>query len=155
MKKGKVAEPEKELRFTRAGQAVQFCIAGAVLVGVGVTLVATSFYRDVNPAVPSGWWSVPCFVAAAGAFRLALRLAKHAYLILTPMGVEVFPFFKAAEKMQVVMWSEIKGADVTGKWLTLHFNEEKTAGMHLTLAPVRASLRGLLVRGVLGRLEKL
>lgn len=152
-----MAEPEKELRFTRAGQAGRFCVLGAVLVGVGVTLMATGFYRDVNPKVPSGWWGVPCFVAAGGVFRLALRLARHAYVILTPMGVEIFPFFKAAERMQVVMWSEITGADVDegGRWLTLHFNEERTAGMHLTLAPIRSSLRGLLVRGVMGRVEKL
>lgn len=151
-----VAEPEKELRFTRSGQAGRFCVFGAVLVGVGVTLVATSYYRDVNPAVPCGWWAGPCFVLAAAIFRLALRLAKHAYVILTPMGVEIFPFFKPAEKMQVVMWSEIKGAEVDEgmKRLTLHFNEGKTAGMHLTLAPIRASLRGLLIKGLKGRLEK-
>lgn len=152
-----MAEPEKELRFTRSGQAGRFCVLGAVLAGVGVTLVATGFYRDVNPAVPSGWWGVPCFVAAAGVFRLAVRLAKHAYVILTPMGVEIFPFFKPAEKMQVVMWSDIKGVDVDEglNRLTLHFNEEKTAGMHLTLAPLRAKLRGLLIKALKGRLEKL
>ncbi|MEP2775333.1 MAG: hypothetical protein ABJQ29_01220 [Luteolibacter sp.] len=149
----KIAEPDKELRFTRSGQAVHFCIAGAVLVSVGVTLVATGIYREINPGLPSPWWAVPCFVAAAGMLRLAMRLAKHAYILLTPMGLEVFPFFKPAEKMQVVMWSEIKGADAdaAGKWLTLHFNDEKTAGMHLTMAPIRPSLRGLLVRAVKGR----
>ncbi|MGJ8643232.1 MAG: hypothetical protein ACSHX9_07480 [Luteolibacter sp.] len=152
-----VAEPDKELRFTRSGQAGRFCVLGAVLVGVGVTLVATSFYRDVNPAVPSGWWAVPCFVVAAAVFRLALRLAKHAYVLLTPMGVEIFPFFKPAENMQVVMWSEIKGVDVDEglRQLTLHFNEEKTAGMHLTLAPIRGKLRELLIKALKGRLEKL
>lgn len=151
----KIAEPEKELRFTRSVQAGRFCILGAVLVGMGVTLLATGVYREVNPGLPSPWWSVPCFVAAAGVFRLAVRLAKHAYVILTPMGMEIFPFFKPAEKMRVVMWSEIKGVNVAGKWLTLHFNDERTAGMHLTLAPIRASLRGFLVRGVKGRVETL
>lgn len=152
-----VAEPEKELRFTRSGQAGRFCVFGAVLVGVGVTLVATGYYQGINPALPSPWWGVLFFVAAAGIFRLALRLAKHAYLILTPMGVEVFPFFKPADKMQVVMWSEIKGVEVDEglNRLTLHFNEEKTAGMHLTLVPIRKKLRGLLVKALKGRLEKL
>ena len=150
-----VSEPHKELRFTRSGQAVGFCIAGAVLAGIAVTLAATGYYRDVNPSVPHAAWALPFAAAAAGLFVLARHLTKHAYLILTPMGLEIFPFFRPAKGMQVVMWQEIRDAetDAAGRWLTLHFNDEKTAGMHLSMKPVRRKTRSLLAKAVIGRVS--
>ncbi|WP_411825894.1 hypothetical protein [Luteolibacter sp. AS25] len=151
-----VAEPQKELRFTRSGQAVLYCVTGAVLVGVAVTILATGIYREINPGLPHPAWAIPCLVMAGACWWLAWHLTKHAYLILTPLGLEIFPFFRPAKGMQLITWTEIKGADVDERerWLTLHFNENRTAGMHLSLFPVRRKLRGLLSRAVLGRVEK-
>lgn len=150
-----VSEPQKELRFTRSGQAVLFCVLGAVFIGIAVTLLATSIYRATNPELPHPTWVVPCVVLAVGAFWLARHLTKHAYLILTPLGLEIFPFYRPATGMQMVLWQEIFAADVDDKekWLTLHFNDEKTAGMHLSLGPVRKNLRHLLVKAVTGRVK--
>ncbi len=151
-----VAEPQKEIRFTRSGQAVTYCVAGAVFVGVGVTLAATGYYRYLNPAVPHAAWSTPFFLLGGGIFWLATHLARHAYLILTPMGLEIFPFFRPAKGMRMVMWQEISAAELNGEvtMLTLHFNEERTAGMHLSLRPVRKNLRPLLAKAIQGRAEK-
>jgi len=148
-----VSEPHKELRFTRSGQAAGFCVAGAVLVGIAVTLAATGYYRAINPAVPHPAWAVPFSVAAIGLFFLAKHLTKHAYLILTPMGLEIFPFYRPATGMQLVLWQEIRDAEVdeANRWLTLHFNDEKTAGMHLSMKPVSRKSRSLLAKAVLGR----
>ncbi len=150
-----VREPGKELRFTRAGQAVWVCLLGAVMVGVGVTLVATGMYRDVNPLVPHALWGVPFFVLGVGCFLLARHLTRHAYLILSPMGLEVFPFFRPASGMQLVMWQEVVAAEVDERevWLTLHFNEERTAGIHLTMRPIRKKVRCLLAKAVLERVS--
>ena len=148
-----VAEPQKELRFTRSGQAVFFCILGAVFTGIGVTLAATGYYRHINPDVPHPAWAVPCFLLAGVAFWLATHLAKHAYLILTPMGLEIFPFFRPSKGMQLVLWQEIDAAELDAGLtrLTLHFNAGRTAGMHLSLRPVRRNLRGLLAKAIQGR----
>lgn len=148
-----VSEPQKEIRFTRSGQAVKFCVLGAVLAGIGVTILATAFYRNINPAVPHATWSIPFFLMAAGAFRLAIHLAKHAYLILTPMGLEVFPFFRPSTGMQMVSWQEISSAELNAELtkLTLHYNEDRTAGMHLSLVPVRKDRRELLAKAIKGR----
>jgi hypothetical protein len=150
-----VAEPHKELRFTRSGQAVVFFVAGAVFCGVAVTLIATGVYRPENPELPHPAWAVPCLVLAVCTFILASRLTKHAYLILTPIGLEIFPFFRPAKGMQMVFWQEISAAkiDERGKWLTLHFNNERTAGIHLSLSPVRKKLRNLLAKAVRGRVK--
>ncbi len=150
-----VKQPDQELRFTRSGQAVLFGVIGAVFSGAAVTLLATATYREVNPALPSGWWALPLFIIAFGCFWLARHLVKHAYLILTPMGLEIFPFFFPSKNLHLVMWQEVLAAEVSenGKWLTLHFNPEKSCGLHLSLKPVSRKLRCLLAKAVLGRVS--
>jgi hypothetical protein len=156
MSGGKVQEPDKELRFTRAGQAVAFWMLAAVLTMAGITLLAVAVHRPDNPALPHGAWSAVPFALAAVAVRLALHLTRHAYVILTPLGIEIFPFFRPAAGMHMVLWQEIDSAEVDGKntRLTLHFNAEKTAGLHLTLRPVIRGKRALLARAVTGRLAE-
>jgi hypothetical protein len=151
-----VQAPEKELRFTRSGQAAVFWVLAAVLAMAGVTLFAISFHRGDNPALPHGAWSLPPLMAAAALARLAVHLTRHAYVILTPLGIEVFPFFRPATGMQMILWHEIDSAEVdaTAAVLTLHYNAEKSAGLHLTLRPVSAARRALLVRAVTGRLAE-
>ena len=150
-----IQSPEKELRFTRSGQASHFWVGAAVLAAIGITLLATSIYRDINPQLPHpAWASVPLALAAVMA-RLALGLTRHAYLILTPLGIEIFPFFRPAEGMRLVMWQEVDHAEVDEKntRLTLHHDAGKTSGIHLSLTPIRADRRTLLAKAVLGRLS--
>lgn len=156
MSGGKVQEPGKELRFTRAGQAVPFWMLAAVLAMAGITLLAVSVYRPDNPRLPHGAWALLPFALAAASVRLALHLTRHAYLILSPLGIEIFPFFRPAKGMHMVLWQEIDSAEVDEKntRLTLHFNAEKTAGLHLTLRPVIAGKRELLARAVTGRIAE-
>ncbi len=148
-----VQSPEKELRFTRSGQAPAFWVVAAVLLAVAVTLLATALYRDLNPRLPHPAWAVAPLVLAAASARLALRLTRHAYLILTPLGIEIFPFFRPADAMNLVFWQEIHEVEVDEAFarLTLHRNPERSSGVHLTLRPVRRDRRELLVRAVRGR----
>lgn len=149
-----VQSPEKELRFTRSGQAPLFWLAAAVLLAAAVTLAVTSSYRDVNPDLPHPAWAVPPALLALACARLALRLTRHAYLILTPIGIEIFPFFRPAAGMQMISWAEIHSAEIDagGTRLTLHHDAGKTSGVHLTLRPIRADRRGLLTKAVTGRM---
>lgn len=149
-----VSAPQKELRFTRSGQAVAFCVLGAVCFGIAVTLLATSIYRPINPELPHPAWIVPCFAMAFAAFWLARHLTLHAYLILTPMGLEIFPFYRPAKGMQMVLWQEISAVDADKNWLSLHFNNEKTSGMHLSIGPVRKNLRPLLIKAITSRVNR-
>jgi hypothetical protein len=77
-------------------------------------------------------------------------------LILTPLGIEVFPFFRPANGMRLVMWQEIHAAEVDGDLtlLTLHHNAERTSGVHLSLKPIPAEKLPLLVQALAGRLPK-
>ena len=152
----KIQSPEKELRFTRAGQAVPFWIASAVLAAVAVTLLASSIYRDINPRVPHPLWALIPLVLAWLAARTAIRMTKHAYLIFTPLGVEIFPFFRPQQTMRLVLWQEIEAAEVNAglTQLTLHHNHEKTSGIHISLSPIRKERRALLAKAITGRISR-
>lgn len=150
-----IESPEKELRFTRAGQAPVFWLLAAVCVAVSVTLLATSFYRADNPYLPRPAWALLPLLPAAWCVRTAMHLTRHAYLILTPLGLEIFPFFRPAQGMQLVAWHEIAAVDVVEtSRLTLHHNAEKTSGIHLSLKPIAKPQRALLIRAIEGRCQK-
>lgn len=151
----KIQAPEKELRFTRSGQASLFWVGAAVLAAVAITLLATAIYRDINPRLPHPAWALVPLILAGGLVRLASGLTRHAYLILTPLGIEIFPFFQAAAGMRLVLWQEVNHAEVDEKLtrLTLHHDAEKSSGIHLSLTPIRADRRTLLAKAVIGRLS--
>jgi lysylphosphatidylglycerol synthetase-like protein (DUF2156 family) len=151
----KIQSPEKELRFTRSGQAVHFWIGAAVLAAVGITILATAIYRDINPRLPHPVWALLPLTLAAIAIHFAVGLTRHAYLILTPLGIEIFPFFRPSAGMRLVLWQELNHAEVNEKntRLTLHHDSEKTSGIHLSLIPIRADRRTLLAKAAIGRLS--
>lgn len=151
----KLQSPEKELRFTRSGQATVFWLGSAVLTSIAITMLATALYRDINESIPHPVWALLPLVLAVLLARMAIKLTRHAYLILTPLGIEIFPFFRPADGMRLVTWQEIQLAEVNAQTtrLTLHHNAEKTAGIHLSLTPIRKDRRCLLAKAVIGRVS--
>ena len=150
-----VQNPEKELRFTRSGQAAAFWLLAAVCAAGGITLLATAVYRDINPLLPHPAWALLPLGLAVLLVRTAMRLTRHAYLILTPLGIEIFPFFRPAEGMRLVTWQEVAAAEVNENHtrLTLHHDAARSSGIHLSLTPIRAERRSLLAKAVIGRLS--
>jgi hypothetical protein len=150
-----IQSPEKELRFTRSGQASHFWLLAAILGASGITLLATAIYRDINPLIPHPVWALLPLATAAAIASVAMKMTRHAYLILTPLGIEIFPFFRPAAAMRLVLWQELDHAEVDQRAtrLTLHHDAAKTSGIHLSLAPIRADRRTLLAKAVLGRLS--
>ncbi len=145
-----IQSPDKELRFTRSGQAPVFWLAAAVLAGMAATLLACALYRDTNPQLPHPAWALLPLALAGLAARTAVRLTRHAYLILTPLGIEIFPFFRPARGLRLVTWQEIADAEIDAglTLLTLHHDTARTSGLHLTLAPIRKDRRELLAKAV-------
>jgi lysylphosphatidylglycerol synthetase-like protein (DUF2156 family) len=144
-----------ELRFTRSGQATLFWVGAAMLATAAITLLATAIYRDLNPQVPHPAWALLPLALAGFMTRLAIRLTRHAYLIVTPLGIEIFPFFRPAQGMRLILWQELDHAEMNAKTtrLTLHHDSGKTSGIHLSLMPIRADRRTLLAKAVFGRLS--
>lgn len=150
-----IVEQEKELRFTRAAQAAVFWVLASVSLMAAVILGVVSLYRPDFPALPHPAWAlIPLAIGIASA-RLAVHLTKHAYLILTPLGIDLFPFFRPAKNMRTIFWQEIKAIDVSeeNRTLLLHFNDERTSGIFLSLRPIRMAQRKLLAVALRGRLS--
>ena len=152
-----IAEPEKELRFTRARQAVLFYVVSVVTfaASMGVFILSTQDWGMREPLLQDWWWlCLPGLLLCYLALRLGLRCTRHAYIILSPLGVEIFPFFKARENLQVIYWSQVADAEVKDEQLFLHFTGEKNSGVVVSLKPIPVVRRGLLEKAVLGVLEK-
>lgn len=148
-----ITEPHKELRFTRGAQGSLFALLGATGLGASVAMLLL----NVIPKDPIlSWWAplVP-LPPALLCLRVALHCVRHAYLILTPLGIEIFPFFRARRNLRLLHWSEITAAEINSrKELVLHFNEEKTSGVVASLAPLLPSRRILLERAIAGRMKQ-
>lgn len=154
-----IAEPEKELRFTRAAQAPVFFFLSAVALAacIAVFILSTQDWGMGGPPLEGWWWlCLPGLLGCYGLVRLGLRCTRHAYIILSPLGVEIFPFFRAAKNLQVIYWSQVADAEITPdtKNLVLHFTEEKKSGVVASLKPIPEVRRHLLEEAVLGVLEK-
>lgn len=151
----RVTAPEKELRFTRSGQAVWFWLAGLLLVAFAMVIFISSMGRLTEPSRLHVAWAAVPLLLAWGTTRLAVRLTRHAYLILTPLGIEIFPFWRPADGMRMIAWGEVDAVDCDSSMrrLTLHFNAERTSGVHFSLRPIRVDLRPLLVEALIRRVN--
>lgn len=153
-----LAEPEKELRFTRASQAGAFYALSVIFFSLtmAIFILSTQNWGMTGPKLAEWFWVWLCIPGITLTFifmRLGLRCTRHAYIILSPLGVEIFPFFHAQKNLQLVYWSEITDVDVDTDKLTLHFTEEKKSGIVASLAPIPRKRRRLLKKAILGVME--
>lgn len=148
--------PQQELRFTRAAQAVAFWLLAAVLAASSIILFACACYRGVHPELPHPMWALPPLIMAWLFAKLAMHMTRHAYLILTPLGLEVMPLFRPHSRMRVIYWQQIETMekDPVRPCLTLHFDADKTSGVHLSLRPIPKCKRKLLIRALSERTAK-
>jgi hypothetical protein len=127
-----------------------------MLAVAGLILVLGGLDRADHPQLPSPWWGLLPLALAVGAARTAVRCSRHAYLILTPLGLEIFPFFRPAAGMQLVPWAQIAAAEIDDPptRLTLHFDAAKSAGIHLSLEPIHKPRRPLLARAITSLMQQ-
>jgi len=149
----KITEPHKELRFTRAGQAQGFIVIAAVSFAFFLLIGLTWFMG--HPTF-TWWMALPFLILSALLTRLSAYCARHAYLILTPLGMEIFPLIKPHKNLNLVYWAQIIDADFNEELtaLKLHFNEDQTAGVILSLKAISAKKRLLLKRALESRLAE-
>lgn len=147
-----VSNPEKEIRFTRSQQARNYAVLGAILISVAATLLATVIWGKGSSVHPLA--AVPFLLLAAGVFWLSFHCARHAFIILSPVGIEFFPFVKPSQNFRVWAWSEFHHAEIIGSQLYLHFNSEETGGAVISLRPLAARSRELLDVAIEGRMDE-
>ena len=143
-----VANPEKEIRFTRAGQSrLWFIFAGVQLAAILIGVIFAYLPGDYGaPVLKEYWWVlIPLSIGSAVCARIGWHCMRHAYLIFSPIGVEIFPFLMPAKNLDVVTWSEIDHLELRGNFLFLHFNSAETAGKAISIKPIPRQKRALLV----------
>jgi hypothetical protein len=146
--------PEKELRFTRARQAEGFWVMGVILLLTAAGFGVLSWWQLTHP--PPWWVCLVPSILAAGAFALAWRMTRHAYILLSPVGLEIFPFWKPVDHFQLITWGEVANAEFSPdrRWLVLTLAGYEDAKVFLTLDPIPLAAQPLLVKAVTGVMEK-
>lgn len=153
----RVTEPEKELRFTRTHQATQFLILTAILITISLGIFS-SMYSKWGPNDPDFykyvWLCLIPLPIAAVVMKVAIHCIRHAYILLSPLGVEIFPFFKPEKNLQVIFWAEIHGVDFSSATtrMTIHTDSDHTSGIVATLTPISPAQRQLLKAALDNRL---
>ena len=149
-----MSPPFKELRFTRSRQAVTFAITGVLFLCLSAALLALWFWRVNSPL--SIWWALLPMLGAWASFRVAVHLTRHAFLLLSPLGIEIFPFFRPAQNMQLFSWGEIAAAEVSDddRLLILTLAGYTDAKVIISLDPVALHSRPLLRKAITGVMEK-
>jgi len=148
-----IAEPHKELRFTRSAQAQGFFVVTAVAFAFGLLIGVTALMGHPN----FQWWMpLPFFLLTGFLVPFSMRCARHAYLILTPLGIEVFPLLKPEKNLNLIYWNQLHSADFNDDLtlLKLHFDKEQTGGVVLSLKPIQEKQRPLLKKALEGRLKE-
>ncbi len=152
-----VAEPEKELRFTRAAQAPLF-YGLSVLIFASTMALFILFILDsgIGESALQGWlWlCLPGMMLCYWLFRLGLRCTRHAYIILSPLGVEIFPFFNPRKNLQVIYWTQVADAETKDGNLILHFTGEKNSGVVVSMKPIPQPRHKLLEKAIVGVMAK-
>jgi hypothetical protein len=146
----------RELRFTRSEQARIFWIFGAVFAACAMVVAVVALERESNPNLPHGLWVCPPLLLSIASIWLAIHLTRHAFMVLTLNGIEIYPFLRPAANMRLVLWQEIHSVefDDSHNLLTLHLDAEKTSGLHVVLSPLRKDRRRWLADAITARLTR-
>ena len=138
-----------ELRFTRSRQAMKMLAVGLVFWLASVALMATA-YHNFNHQ--SWWWAVVPAVPALLFCWLAWSHLRHPYLVLTRVGLEIYPFFLPSRNMNLILWQQIARTEVTTSppLLTLIRADQADGKIFITLDPLQPTQRRFLSRALEG-----
>ncbi len=138
-----------ELRFTRSRQAMKMLAVGLVFWLASAALMATS-YHNFNHQ--SWWWVLVPAVPALVFCWLSWSHLRHPYLVLTRVGLEIYPFFLPSRNMNLILWQQIARTEVTASppLLTLIRADQEDGKIFITLDPLQPTQRRFLGRALDG-----
>ena len=133
-----------ELRFTRSRQAVVSLAWGLGCLLLSLGLFILHFQRFTHPPA-LGWGFVPLLPAALFLW-LAWHQLRHPFLVLTRIGIEIYPFFLPARNMHLLLWQQISHSEIIAEppQLILTRADAADAKIFITLAPLVPRQRELL-----------
>ncbi len=144
-----VPREQRELRFTRNAWALWFYFWGVYLV-LGMAMAACMTFRPLIPF----WVEVACWAGgillAAACFWLAAVCLRRAYVLLTPLGVEILPLWKPEKRMKVYPWYGIEDWSPRMGGIVLSMSDGSS--VRINLLCMRARQRELLTTALTGRI---
>ena len=139
-----------ELRFTRSRQAVVSLAWGLGCLLLSLGLFILHFQRFTHPPA-LGWGFVPLLPGMLFLW-LAWHQLRHPFLVLTRIGVEIYPFFLPARNMHLLLWQQISQSEIIADppQLILTRADATDAKIFITLAPLVPRQRALLQTALVG-----
>ncbi len=118
---------ERELRFTRNRQAFGWMTLActffttALFTAFYITMVDDLYYTKVFY-----WYAALQLVVSGALFYYATYCLKHAYVILSPVGIDVLPIIYPSKRLKFIPWDSIYDISLSGAKTNLHLNSGKT-----------------------------
>ena len=153
-----IKEPEKELRFTRSRQAITFVVAGFSSLCI-IGFLWFKVYFNVLETAQTGSLVFPILISIAllilGTlfFWVAIHCTQHAMIILSPLGLELFPFWFPVKNFRMLYWSEIDNAKISQNMKLLTIDCNNGSKLFISLTPISFSHRQYLKVAIDGRLQ--
>lgn len=142
---------QKEVRFTRNLQGAQFTVVGGLLALLGLlplfALMRVLWRTGHILFSQHAAWMV-CLPLGLALFYFGSQMLRHAYIVFTPLGLELYPFFKPKTNMQLLFWSEIEALSLSEDKRALEIALPNERKIFVSLSPMREESRLLLLSTV-------
>ncbi len=144
---------DRELRFTRNRMGAFLMAAGMMLGMAAVFFQIAGYAFAMNMPIPVWLMQTVVIVAALLCLYLGYRCLRYAAIILTPLGIELMPFFRPRKTMRWYVWQQIQSAQLRGSRLILNLSGNATA--YLPLFSMTQTNRAMLCHALDQRLAAL
>ena len=153
-----IQAPEKELRFTRSRQAITFIAAG--LISLCITgfiwfqVYFNSLENNQNALIFPILLSVILITMAVLFILVAIHCTQHALIILSPLGLELFPFWFPVKNFRMLYWSEINDAKINKEMNLLSIDCNNGSKIFISIKPIPTNIRSYLKAAIEGRMQE-
>ena len=154
-----IQEPEKELRFTRSRQAITFVAAGLISLCILGFIWFQVYFNGLEnnqngPLIFPILCSIILITMAVLFFLVAIHCTQHALIILSPLGLELFPFWFPVKNFRMLYWSEINDAKINKEMNLLSIDCNNGSKIFISIKPIPTKIRPYLKTAIDGRMQE-
>ncbi len=121
----------RELRFTRNRLGAFLLAAGMILGMAAVFFQIAGFPLAVSMPAPVWLMQTALIIPALLCLYVGRRCLRYAAIILTPLGIELMPFFRPRKTMRWYVWQQIQSARLRGNRLILSIRGNSAVSISL------------------------
>ncbi len=87
-------------------------------------------------------------------FLVAIHCTQHAFIILSPLGLELFPFWFPVKNFRMLYWSEINDATINEDMNLLSIACHNGSKIFISIKPIPTNIRPYLKTAIEGRMHE-